>query len=110
MGGAFVPPLFFIRTVTVLREVKMDILQQLSDKNIWLEFYNAKSLSGHMSLSESEALLDFINAEAYSQTVSKLQSGVFFFSVPSVCPNKHSFVKNFTNGSRIHHLLIIEIF
>ena len=100
MGGAFVPPLFFIRTVTVLREVKMDILQQLSDKNIWLEFYNAKSLSGHMSLSESEALLDFINAKAYSQTVSKLQSGVFFFSVPE----KKSINKMLANKKRIVYI------
>lgn len=56
----------------------MNLLQQLGDSQTWEQFYRHRQESGHLLPREEKALLSFLRAEGYRETVDRLLRGETF--------------------------------
>lgn len=74
----------------------MTIIECLEHKTYWMEFYNYKYLSGHISSNDLNDLLDFIESERYLPVIHKIKNPQDFPTPKMTILNK----KN-TNKKRI---------
>ena len=61
----------------------MSILDKITDDNIWQEYLNYKKEKAHLTKKDEAFLTDFIEGKKYKDTVAKLKSNDFEFSLPT---------------------------
>ena len=61
----------------------MSIINSLLDKGKWQEFLEQKISKSHMTKTEEQNLIDFVNNEEYYDVAKEIVDGTYIFSVPN---------------------------